>query len=86
MTKDINVQLGEIAAFRIMESADRQERGEVHVLISEEFFELKSDEVKIEDFVKSLDKDAVIEAAVLEFRTTFTELINKSIENFLDED
>lgn len=86
MTKDINAQLGEIAAFRIMESADRQERGEVHVLISEEFFELKSDEVEIEDFVKSLDKDAVIEAAVLEFRTTFTELINKSIENFLDED
>jgi hypothetical protein len=84
--KDINAQLGEIAAFRIMESADRQESGEVHVLISEEFFELKSDEVEIEDFVKSLDKDAVIDAAVLEFRATFTELITRSIENILDED
>lgn len=86
MIKDINAQLGEIAAFRIMESADRQESGEVHVLISEEFFELKSDEVEIEDFVKSLDKDAVIDAAVLEFRATFTELITRSIENILDED
>jgi hypothetical protein len=52
--------------------------------IADEFFELKSDAVEIEDFVKSLDKDAVIEAAVLEFRTQFTEILTEAIENYID--
>lgn len=86
MKKEINAQLGEISAFRILESAERLERGEVHMLIAGEFFELKSDAVEIEDFVKSLDKDAVIEAAVLEFRTKFTEILTEAIENYLDEE
>jgi hypothetical protein len=84
MKKEINAQLGEISAFRILESAERQERGEVHMRIADEFFELKSDAVEIEDFVKSLDKDAVIEAAVLEFRTQFTEILTEAIENYID--
>ena len=86
MKKEINAQLGERSAFRILESAERLERGEVHMLIAGEFFELKSDVVEIEDFVKSLDKDAVIEAAVLEFRTKFTEILTEAIENYLDEE
>lgn len=86
MKKEINAQLGERSTFRILESAERLERGEVHMLIAGEFFELKSDVVEIEDFVKSLDKDAVIEAAVLEFRTKFTEILTEAIENYLDEE
>jgi len=86
MKKEINAQLGERSAFRILESAERLERGEVHMLIAGEFFELKSDVVEIEDFVKSLDKDAVIEAAVLEFRTKFTDILTEAIENYLDEE
>ena len=86
MKKNIDAQLGELSAFRIMESAEREERGEVHMLIAGEFFELKSDEVEIEDFVKSLDKDAVIEAAVIEFRSKFTEILTDALENYLDEE
>jgi len=86
MKKNIDTQLGELSAFRILESAEREERGEVHMLIAGEFFELKSDAVEIEDFVKSLDKDAVIEAAVIEFRSKFTEILTDAIENYLDEE
>jgi|694.fasta_scaffold07295_16 hypothetical protein len=86
MTKDINAQLGATSAFRILESANREESGEVHMLIAAEFLELKSDKVEIEDFLKSLDKDAVIEAAVEEFRSQFTELLNDSIESYSEEE
>ena len=86
MKKNIDAQLGELSAFRIMESAEREERGEVHMLIAREFFELKSDEVEIEDFVKSLDKDAIIEAAVIEFRSKFTELLADAIERYQEEE
>jgi hypothetical protein len=56
------------------------------MLIAAEFLELKSDKVEIEDFLKSLDKDAVIEAAVEEFRSQFTELLNDSIESYSEEE
>jgi hypothetical protein len=86
MTKDINTELGTTAAFRILESADRQERGEVHMLIAAEFFELKSDKVEIEDFLKSLDQEAVISAAVQEFSSEFTRLLTDAIENYSEEE
>jgi hypothetical protein len=86
MTKDINTQLGTTSAFRILESADREESGEVHMLIAAEFFELKSDKVEIEDFLKSLNQEAIISAAVQEFRSQFTELLTEAIENYSEEE
>ena len=59
-------------------------RGEVDFLVKEEFFAVKGDEVEIEDFVKSLDKNAVIEAAVAEFRSMFAELLDECIESYED--
>jgi hypothetical protein len=41
-------------------------------------------EVEIEDFLKSLDIEAVIHTAVEEFRTKFTELLNESIQDIED--
>jgi hypothetical protein len=70
--------------FQIYDAAEREMRGEVNFLVKEEFFAVKGDEVEIEDFVKSLDKDAVIEAAVAEFRAKFAELLDECIESYED--
>jgi hypothetical protein len=82
MTENINSQVGENSAFQIIEAAEREMRGELDFLVKEEFFAVKDDAVEIEDFVTSLNKDAVIEAAVAEFRAKFAELLDKCIEDY----
>lgn len=84
MTKNTNSLVGENSAFQIIEAAEREMRGELDFLVKEEFFAVKDDEIEVEDFVKSLDKDAVIEAAVAEFRAKFAELLDKCIEDYED--
>jgi hypothetical protein len=84
MTQNNNTLLGTNAAFQIYDAAEREMRGEVDFLVKEEFFAVKGDEVEIEDFVKSLDKNAVIEAAVAEFRAKFAELLDECIESYED--
>lgn len=81
-----DVFVGQNIASQIIDAADRDMNGELDFLVKEEFFGVKDDSVEIEDFVKHLDKDAVIEAAVLEFRTKFAELLTEAIESYLDEE
>lgn len=78
MTNSLN--LGETAAFQIIDAADRDTNGELKFLVKEEMYTLAGDS-NIEDFIKSLDIEAVIHSAVEEFRTKFTELLTESIED-----
>jgi hypothetical protein len=78
-----SISLGENAVQQIIDAADRDADGELKFLIKEEMFSL-ADEVEIEDFLKSLDIEAVIHTAVEEFRTKFTELLNESIQDIED--
>lgn len=75
-----SLTLGETAAFQIIDAADRDTNGELKFLVKEEMFTLAGDS-DIEDFIKSLDIEAVIHSAVEEFRTKFTELLTESIED-----
>lgn len=84
MTKNTNSLVGENSAFQIIEAAEREMRGELDFLVKEEFFAAKDDAVEIEDFLTSLNKDEVIEAAVAEFRAKFAELLDKCIEDYED--
>jgi hypothetical protein len=84
MTKNTNALVGENSAFQIIEAAEREMRGELDFLVKEEFFAAKDDAVEIEDFLTSLNKDEVIEAAVAEFRAKFAELLDECIESYED--
>lgn len=75
-----SLTLGETAAFQIIDAADRDTNGELKFLVKEEMYTLAGDS-NIEDFIKSLDIEAVIHSAVEEFRTKFTELLTESIED-----
>jgi len=78
-----SISLGENAVLQIIDAADRDADGELKFLVKEEMFSLAG-EVEIEDFLKSLDIEAVIHTAVEEFRTKFTELLNESIQDIED--
>ena len=86
MTASKNEVIGSNAAFEIIEAANREMNGETNFLVNEEFFKAKSDEVEIEDFLRTLDKDAIIKAAVEEFRDTFSELLDSCFEEYLEDE
>jgi len=78
--------VGQNVAFQIIDAADREMRGELDFLVKEEFYGVKDDSVKIEDFVKALDKDAILDAAVAEFREGLAKVLAKSIEDILEDE
>ncbi len=86
MSTNINVQLGTSTASQILDAADRETNGEIDFLVKEEFFALKGEDVEVEDFLRALDKAAVIDAAVEEFRTKFTELFSEAVESYLEDE
>jgi len=80
-----NALLGAFAASEMMDMADRQAHGELHILISEQIFNI-DDDVEISDALLALNKDAVINAAVEKFRERFAEILDKCFEYHIEED
>lgn len=82
-------QIGGNASFQIFEAARRQTHGELDFLVKEEVHELikwtEDDNGEFATSIKSLNRDEIIEAAVSEFRKSFTQLLNDSLDSLIDE-
>lgn len=76
-------ELGTNISSSIISAADHETRGELYFLFTEEIWALDDDADKN---VRKLDKDAVIEAAVAEFRTRFAEGLEDAIERVAEEE
>lgn len=82
-------QIGGNASFRIIEAARRELNGELDFPVKEEVHSVitwtEDDSGEFAASVQSLDRDKIIEAAVDEFRKSFTELLNDSLDSLIDE-
>jgi hypothetical protein len=86
MTELNSVLLGTFAADEIMQMADRQMHGELHIAVSEQLVNIIDEEVEISDALRTLDKNVVINAAVEKFREMFSELLDECFEYHIEDE
>lgn len=81
-------KIGSGSAWQIIEAAKRDTRGEIDSLISEEVFEQLDwnptmDNEILENSVKALDRNEIIEAAVALFRKSFSKELHETLDELL---
>lgn len=85
----IESKIGGNSSFSIFDAAGREMRGEIDHLIKEEVHELielsEDDNGEFVEAIKSLDRDKIIEAAVEEFRKSYSALLNGTLDDLIDE-
>ena len=85
----IETQIGGNSSFAIFEAARQDLNGELSFAVKEEVHGLiklaDNDEGEFAEAIKSLNRDKIIEAAVEEFRKSYSALLNGTLDDLIDE-